>query len=233
MKSPGKAPGCPRCEQPVAHYEADLETESHADDPTYGIKDWRVDDRLRQMKRSLRSPLVGGSASSSGYHWLDSPYEIDTTQPKRSPIASPNLPASPRNSTQWLAWISTTFGLGLSAGGAGLLGMALVGDMPEFWQWGVGTALLGQALLVGGLVWVLMSLWASSRIGNWQLGRVTDELTEVGRTTESLLAQRPGGSSSFYADLARGASPTTLIANLQGQVEQLSTHLHAEVNRPR
>src|SRR5690606_11443825 len=127
---------------------------------------------------------------------------------------------------QWGAWLATTLGLGLTLGGAVLIGMALWGNLQEYWPWGVGIILTGQAILAAGLIWMLGSLWKTSRSAVARLAACERQLAAVHRSTEAIYGQRVGGASAFYGELARGASPTTLMSSLQGQVHQLAARMH-------
>ena len=209
---------------------------------------------MRQIGRSLRSQTTLGSAGAmaSGTHqWVDLPHaenRADGTGVAGTGVAQPSsvsktskhstsrAASKPRQASaageqrlQWLAWLTTVFGLGVAAGGVSLLGMGLLGEQPEFWKWGVGLALAGQALLIAGLVRVLMSLWSNSRQATKHLAQVQHELAQVQRTADAIVAQRPGGASGFYGDLARGASPAVLLSNLKGQVDHLAGQVCREV----
>ena len=86
----------------------------------------------------------------------------------------------------------------------------------------------GVWLLIGGLVGVLTSLWGNARQATRRLTQIQEELSQVQRTAETLLDQKPGNTSGFYADLARGASPTILLANLKGQIDHLAGSVRAK-----
>ena len=196
---------------------------------------------MKLIGRSLRTPLrtTNSSTAEENIHWLDTAaietnaeprQSYPTTKPKRRTKAA-TRPADYR--MQWFAWFSMSVGLGLVAGGVGLMGMGLFGEQSEFWrgfwQWGVGATLIGQAMLIAGLVRVLTSLWISSRQSTERLVQMEQQLAEVGRTAESIIARQAGGASVFYGELARGASPTLLMANLKGQLDHLATRLHQDV----
>ncbi|TWT85662.1 hypothetical protein Pla123a_04690 [Posidoniimonas polymericola] len=127
--------------------------------------------------------------------------------------------------TQWAAWALALAGaMGLGAG-LGLMFWSLTEARPELWDWGVGATLGGQGLLIIGLVQLIAGLWNSSRTANNTLRGVHQELRRLGRTTESLLGANSSTAANFYADLARGASPEMLLANLKGQVDALSSYV--------
>jgi hypothetical protein len=197
-------------------------------------EEWSTDRRMRRIGRSLRTPLRLASSENldGAVHWVDAFSIVDDRIPAASTNAAAPVHRSVRGRraselrTQWVAWFALTIGLGLATGGVVLMGMGQFGEFPEFWQWGVGVTLAGQAFLIAGLTRVLMSLWNTSRAADHRVSEMQHELAEVGRTAEAIIAQRAGGPSGFYGELARGASPTMLLANLRGQIEHLATRMH-------
>lgn len=127
--------------------------------------------------------------------------------------------------TQWVAWALALTGAMTLGAGVGLMFWSLTEARPELWEWGIGATLTGQGVMIIGLVQLLAGLWNSSRSANQTLRGVQQELRRLGRTTESLLGANAPTAASFYADLARGASPEMLLANLKGQVDALSSHV--------
>lgn len=232
---------CARCQHPMAH-ASDVATKQPPRDAPQPSAEWQTDRRMKQIGRSLRTPLTVARTSPDdrALQWVDLPAAPPQPAPARSrgPARKAARAASAHYASahyasdrrlQAVAWLSLVFGLGLAAGGVGLMGMGMFGEYPIFWQWGVGVTLAGQAVLIAGLVKVLMTLWGSSRAASRRLHDMQQELAEVGRTAEAIIAQRPGGASGFYGELARGASPALLIANLKGQIDHLATRLHHDV----
>jgi hypothetical protein len=199
--------------------------------PPERLLDADTDRRVRDLGRSIRRPLLGAPAMRPGeVMWLDIP-KADrggAGGQLRDPRALRDDEYTPAR-VQWGAWLATTLGLGLAAAGAVLLSMALWGNLPEYWTWGVGTALTGQALLAAGLIWMLACLWKTTRTAANRLASCEQQLAAVNRSAEMILGQRVAGASAFYGELARGASPTTLMSSLQGQVAQLATRLHHDI----
>jgi hypothetical protein len=90
----------------------------------------------------------------------------------------------------------------------------------------LGLALGGQGTLILGLALVVSRLWRHSRYAAGKLQDVHARLGQLQHTAEILTTTRTGGGApAFYADLARSASPHMLLANLKGQLDQLSTRL--------
>lgn len=230
----GVPAACSRCGGAVTSKSAKSATKTAEPDAALEPSpEWASDQRMRHIGRTLRTPISTArplAGDPSSLRWIDMPQFNHAESAPRRQVAPSRATRARRASDrrmQWIAWLALSVGLGLAAGGAGLVGMGMFGSEPIFWQWGVAVTLAGQAILIGGLVRVLLSLWSSSRAANRRLSDLQQELSEVGRTAEAIIAQRPGGPSGFYGELARGASPALLLANLKGQVDHLATRLHA------
>ncbi|WP_252853777.1 hypothetical protein [Aeoliella straminimaris] len=228
---------CSRCGRPMHRKSAEANQTDTATE-TNVSEEWSTERRLRHIGRSLRTPLSVTQRSVEGdvaLHWVDTVAlpaggEVSRERPVSTDYS--RAARARRNSDrrmQLVAWLALVLGLGLAVGGAVLMGMGMFGEEPRFWQWGVGVALTGQAVLIGGLVRVLTSLWNASRTAARRVVEMQQELAEVGRTAEAIIAQRPGGPSGFYGELARGASPALLLANLKGQIDHLATRLHQDI----
>lgn len=245
-------PQCPRCRQSVDE-RAPVAAEPMNSDvvqPRVAEAEYderRTEQRLRHIGRSLRTPLVVSKQSTAegdlALHWREpalatsravgtrneepsKPLDHDAIQAKRAQSKRVRVEQKRDRQAQSTAWLATVFGLGLALGGIGLMGMGMFGEEPVFWQWGVGVTLAGQAILIAGLVRVLLSLWNNSRNSSQRLSDLRGELEAVQRTAEAILAQRASSSSSFYGELARGASPAMLMSNLKGQIDHLAARLH-------
>jgi hypothetical protein len=112
-------------------------------------------------------------------------------------------------------------GLAALCGGVGGFAWSIVNERGEYWNACLALTLGGQGALIFGLVLAVSRLWRSSRFAAGKLQDVHARLGELQRAAEALAANR-GGAPAFYADLARGAPPQMLLANLKGQVDQLA-----------
>ncbi|MGI9457169.1 MAG: hypothetical protein ACR2NU_11455 [Aeoliella sp.] len=230
----GKPLSCAQCQKPIDRVARTEQCESVLTNPSEQLLDRQADQRMRQIGRSLRSPSAAGADLTSDVrqNWVDLPHCQSSNRDSsasRTVASEVRRSGAGENRMQAFAWLATMFGLGLAIGGVALLSVALFGEHPELWQWGVGVTLAGQTTLIAGLIRVLTSLWSNSRTASQRLVAVQQELAQVQRSAESLIAQRPGGASGFYGELTRGASPTVLLANLKGQIDHLATRLHGEV----
>jgi hypothetical protein len=124
-----------------------------------------------------------------------------------------------------MAWLIVVAGGVALFAGIGLIAWSLSADEMKHWHLALGLSLGGQGTLILGLVMAVARLWRSSRHSNQRLQEVHARLAQLQHTADALTAMRTGGAPAFYADLVRGASPQMLLANLKGQLEQLSTRL--------
>ena len=97
--------------------------------------------------------------------------------------------------------------------------------LPKSWQWGMTATIAGEGSLIVGLTWMALRLWHNSRRLNRQIDGVDRQLHELEYLTGSAAAGSLSASQHFYSHYNQGASSHMLLANLQGQVEQLSTRL--------
>jgi len=116
--------------------------------------------------------------------------------------------------------------LGFAAGG-GLLVWAAAFQLPEAWRWGMTTTIAAEGMLILGLTWMAGRLWRNSRLLNHQLAGVEGQLHKIERLTGSLSSNRMSCSQHYYDHFNQGASSQMLLANLRGQVDQLSERMAA------
>ena len=129
-----------------------------------------------------------------------------------------------RESGQIAAWLTVLAGVAALGCGVGLCGWSLWAERGDLWNLALALTLGGQGLLIFGLVLVVSRLWRNSRYATSKLQSVHAQLAQLQRSADELAASR-GGAPTFYADLARSASPQMLLANLKGQVDQLTMRL--------
>jgi hypothetical protein len=112
--------------------------------------------------------------------------------------------------------------------GLGTVSWSLSAGRADTWNLAVGLTLTGQGLLIFGLVLIAARLWRNSRYASHKLIDVHTQLGQLQHTADALTAMR-SGAPAFYAELVRGASPQMLLANLKGQIDQLTTRLSNEL----
>jgi len=116
-------------------------------------------------------------------------------------------------------------GLAGIAGGVGLLAWSTASRFAPAWQWGMTTTIASQGILIAGLVWMASRLWRNSRRVNSQLQGIDRQLGEIRYQTSFESDTRTPSSGAYYDHFARGASSQMLLANLRGQLEQLSARI--------
>ncbi|MDZ7619356.1 MAG: hypothetical protein U1E05_20340 [Patescibacteria group bacterium] len=127
-----------------------------------------------------------------------------------------------------LAWSALLVGTMVLVCGAILLVWAVATDRGELWAVGLPAAIIGQVLLLVGLVLQLDRLWRDGRAAAAKLNKVDVQLHEL-RTTTTLMGT--GGASpgsAFYSHLAGGASPHLLLNDLKGQLDLLAMKISQE-----
>ena len=133
----------------------------------------------------------------------------------------------PRNTgaAQVIAWLVVTIGTITLGAGLGLIGWALYAQEMQHWNLSLSLALGGQGILILGLVMVVTRLWRNSRYATSKLQEMHARLGQLQNTADTISGMRSASAPSFYADLARGASPQMLLSNLKGQLDQLATRV--------
>jgi hypothetical protein len=165
------------------------------------------------------------------------PFELHTAHLEPLPASLRGAGTRPRESrtagrikrrstiVSQVAWSAIVLGVAAFVCGAILVGWSLFGVRPELWDLGLPIVLGGQAALVVGLL--------------LQLGRTDeddddpsrDEIDDLYNQLDAMQAsQRLAGASSssarsYYADLGSLTAPEANLADLKGQLDQLSVRL--------
>lgn len=113
-------------------------------------------------------------------------------------------------------------------GGAILLVWAVVSERGELWAIGLPAAIVGQVVLLVGLVLQLDRLWHDNRTAAAKLDRVDVQLHELRTTTTLMGSSGASPGSAFYSHLAGGAGPHLLLNDLKGQLDLLAIRLSQE-----
>lgn len=245
---------CSRCQQParkgkVAQAQICDEGIALDEQPTRATvaaaplpknDDWTTDQRVRNLARELKRPTTTIKKPGDGifpdHRRFEPPHDLlrphDLAAHADLPATAPPLPTSaalhPRRteSSQVMAWFVITIGVLTFASGLWLIGWTLAAKQLQHWNLALGLAIGGQGTLILGLVLVVSRLWRHSRYSAGKLQDVQNRLGQLQQTAEVLTTMRAGGSApTFYAELARGASPHMLLTNLKGQLDQLATRL--------
>jgi hypothetical protein len=213
--------------------------DSATTDPVAALSDWQTEQRFRHIARTLRTGAresqLPSHTAAAGYYRFDPPQNllVDTepiavrsTAVRNPSSASHYLPNRRSSGGQVLAWLIVICGFISFSCGVGLVSWSLAEELPFYWDVGTLMALVGEGLLVYGLLLVLSRLWRSSRHANQKLHEIQWQLGEVQRTAQTIVGMKNGNAPAFYAELARGASPQMLLSSLRGQLEQLSARVN-------
>ncbi len=194
--------------------------------------------RLRELGRRLESPTIAIGDQSLGSFGQDAlaTFRRDPTHwSAASPAPSPAGKAivqpirQPKPWTQLVAWVASGLGGALLLVGGGIIAHSLATTHASWWSWGLGCLLVGQSLLVIGLLRVLVSLWFAARDSQQRLTSAQQQLGELRRTADALVGERHPTAASFFANLSREANPHMLLASLRGQLDELVSRMHADV----
>lgn len=239
---------CARCQRPVARAafpsgggaDGSVDATNAAASPADGFSAPRrldADERYRRIGRTLRSAQRRAAPAKADGRMLRldvaeaSPLTRQAARPLRPVATTPATQSAPRDqhrASQTIAWLITLTGAAVLGAGIGLIGWSLVGERPFLWDWGLFGTFAGQGLLVVGLTLLLANLWTNARLATGRLASLQNEVIKLQRSTEALTGDRTATATRFYADLARGASPELLVANLRGQLDELSASLAAD-----
>jgi hypothetical protein len=122
-------------------------------------------------------------------------------------------------------WLVVSLGAMSFACGGTLLMWSLVGGRHELWNIGLPPALVGQILLLVGLVLQIDRLWYDSHQAAAKLDDVDQQIHELRSTTMLLGANQSPVSATFYSHLAGGAGPQLLLTDLKSQLDLLAMRI--------
>jgi hypothetical protein len=200
---------------------------------------WELRRRNRELGRKLRHDLghlrTRTTSANPVANRFALPENIFHDLPLGAAAATyppSQLESSPRSSAvsrrseggQFIAWFTALCGASVLGVGLGTVSWSLSADRYEIWNLAVGLTMIGQGLLIFGLVLIAARLWRNSRYASTKLIDVHAQLGQLQSTADALTMMR-SGAPAFYAELVRGASPQMLLANLKGQLDQLATRV--------
>jgi hypothetical protein len=211
--------------------------------PAMHWDDWQLDtdaDRIQMLLNqfdALSGPqaLPERSPSRSAQPASGQP-ATGTPTLSNEPISTPPRAAvstaRPKSSrSPWPAWLVLSTGLMLFVCGTILAGWSLITMRSELWLTGVPVSLVGIACLLVGFVLQLESLWTGHRETMKMLLELDDRMAEIRHATTLLKTSHSGAAQSFYANLADGANPQVLLADLKGQLDLLAQQMARENRR--
>ena len=194
---------------------------------------------MRVVDRALRSAratvAAGPAATTLRFDMADTGFvsaqrdrHPSQGYPRLAEQESSGRPGAPSITGQWVAWAMASLGALVLGLGLGLISWAILGERFDLWRPGLGATVVGQGLLIVGLLQILANLWRAGRQATWRLSQMHDELRRLRRTSEQAAGRHAATAAHFYADLARDAGPDVMMGNLQGQIDRLAARLRAE-----
>jgi len=124
-----------------------------------------------------------------------------------------------------IAWSAIVLGIAAFVCGSILVGWSLFGDRPELWDLGLPIVLGGQAALVVGLLLQLgRSEEDDDESSRAEIDDLYNKLDEM-QTSQRLAGTPPTSARSYYADMGSLTSPVANLAEIKGQLDQLSMRL--------
>lgn len=213
--------------------ESDFESKRPApvsQEPDSDFDDWALDIELQRMQRLVSASLNPGESPPPALPPLPLTHSTASGSGNTIDLASHAVAGNsigPARRSSITVWVLLGSGIMAFVCGAVLLAWSLVADRGELWTLGMPICLAGQLGLLLALVFQLTRLWDDNRRTAIQLASVNERLTDL-KQTASLLATGNGTpGQSFYAHMAGGASPQTLVADLKGQLDLLAVQMAA------
>ena len=192
-----------------------------------------AEDRLRQIGRQLRTgyrhQIAQASKSAPPHVWGSAALaplaqEQRLRSMRRKSKVEVGQDAQPTLVSRLISLVLVLGVIGFVGGVVSLVWSAGFG-LPKMWQWGMTATIAAEGTLIVGLTWMAVRLWHNGRQLNRQIDGVDRQLVELEQLAGSLAASGMSASQNYYSHFNRGASEHMLLANLRGQMDQLSTRL--------
>ncbi len=207
----------------------------------FELSDWELErqcERVDRITQSLRvviprpssdEPITGPNLGRPSAFRVDlAPHEPIPASHHRSR----HVPFPRRRWHTALVWASWSIGMMAFLCGAVVLGVGVLESRTDLWSIGLPLALVGQALLLLGIILQLDRLSQSDRATQQSLAQLDDDIHRVQRATTLLGTSHSAPGQSFYLHLAQGASPQALLVDLKGQLDLLASQLAEASDRP-
>lgn len=202
------------------------------DDPNTCFDDWELEEQLHDIGRALHSTHCDGRESNDAHRResmrFDRPHaELSGWHPPLAERLDKQRKTGRENhsAASPLTWFSLAIGTSGFVCGGVLMGWSLAAERPELWTIGLPAALVGQIVLLIGLVLQLDRMRRDGRRSASKLDEVDEQLHDL-RTAATLLSASQGpASTTFYSHFAGGAGPQLLLADLKSQLDLLATRI--------
>ena len=192
-----------------------------------------MEQRLRRIGQQLRTayrhdPQFGVSSGlPSGWGSAAQQPPMPRERFSEHRPTSPPQSLAPSRATLATRLISLMLAVGVLGlfGGVAALAWASAFGLEQPWQVAMTATLAAEGTLIVSLAWMAARLWRNSRQLNQQIEGVDRQIRDIEHLTGSLSAQRLSSSQYYYEHFNQGASSHMLLANLRGQIDQLSSRL--------
>lgn len=207
-----------------------------ADDNSPPLHDaWEVGEELREIGRALRAEQRDDRPPRTDHRResrrLDRPHadwpDWHAPAPDRSAKRRP-IECDSRTAASPLTWLSLAAGTIGFVGGCALMGWSFASGRPELWSIGLPTALVGQLLLLLGLLMQLDRMRCDNRRAASKLDEVDAQIRDLKAAAALLSASQGPASTTFYSHFAGGAGPQLLLADLKSQLDLLAVRIAQE-----
>ena len=201
--------------------------------PIGWLEQQQTRERLRAIDWKLQAPsqpelplnVMANAMPRRSSPWAEQPPRSATQRVNTQHANRPTKQKQKLTKTSWL--LSALLGAGVVSFfvGLGLLGWSVAFQLPEVWQQGMTLTIASEGLLILSLTWMATRLWRNGRLVNRQLFSVDQQLAEIEQITGTLAGSQQSSSQHYYHHFSQAVSPHMLVANLQGQVDQLAARV--------
>lgn len=226
---------CPRCEFAL-HEPSDRGIDLESLEPAAAatpvvpetpILDEATGQQLRQIGRKLRPPRRKDVPAITSPRLANTSSLAPPAPPRVSPRGRRRVARERATGTGWAISLILTCGLAVLAAGMGSLIWSATAGSTRYWFEALVATLAGEGVLIVGLSWMAARLWENSRRVNRQLCGVDQQLVEIQRTSGELSTARLTSSQAYYQHFHTAVSPSLAVANLRGQIDDLSARMSA------
>ena len=184
---------------------------------THDLQMWELDRQIDEASRRLESRNPpGGKADVAGCSIAPSHAMPCGCRSQSADSPRPRKPRPP-----FMVWAIISLSLAAFSCGAVLVGWAQFVGRPDLWDLGLPLVLSAQAGLLIGLALLLERIWIDSHKATEKIDAMDDRLEDLKMPGTTHATSGP----AFYAQLADGASPHLLLADLKSQLDVLAVKI--------
>lgn len=211
-------------------FEEKLQSLLAAED--WQLEDWQLDDHLADAR--LMVSLARQQEQEAETYDDDEPTEFFREQRTDARHTAPRSQRRqhrepPRKRpASFMAWAFLSLGLMALVCGGVLLGWSYAAGRGELWTLGLPMLFAGQAGLLLGLMFQLLSMWRHHRATAASLEDLDEEVSELRSSAAPVHSLHARGGRIHGAHRAAGDSPQMLLADLQRQMDRLAARLERQ-----